>query len=205
MAFRDREEYEAWKARQDRADASRRPAESSARTRPERTAGPEPGDIELRMSPLYGLLTLFAGVVFSLLGVMPWNKGGPAFRTLCFAVGGAAVVGGILLLRNRRVIVRMTSGSLQIPEAVIPWTAIEKLERESSRRNFWIHIHLKTKRTDPDAAALKARAALRALGLSSDFDYTVLETDLPRSGPWFIEECQRRIAAAGTAKSENQS
>jgi len=30
----------------------------------------------------------------------------------------------------------------------------------------------------------------------ADFDYVILETDLPRSGLWFVEECQRRIAAA---------
>ena len=27
------------------------------------------------------------------------------------------------------------------------------------------------------------------------FDYSILETDLPRSGVWFLEECRRRVAA----------
>jgi hypothetical protein len=39
---------------------------------------------------------------------------------------------------------------------------------------------------------------LRAMGSrGADFDYAILETDLPRSGQWFIEECQRRMAASG--------
>jgi hypothetical protein len=66
------------------------------------------------------------------------------------------------------------------------------------RRNYWIGINLKTRRTDLDAVALKARAALRAMGdPGADFDYTILEADLPCSGPLFIEECQRRMKEAG--------
>ncbi len=177
MAFRSREEYETWKGLQE-------------------SGRPEPGDIELRFSPLYGILTLFAGVVFVLLGVMPWNKGGPTFRRICLVGGAAAIAAGILLLRRRPVIVRMTSRALHLRGAVIPWKEIRDLEREYSRRNFWININLKTKRTDLDAAAHKARAALRALGRSADFDYTIMENDLPRSGIWFVEECRRRMAAA---------
>jgi hypothetical protein len=35
----------------------------------------------------------------------------------------------------------------------------------------------------------------------ADFDYVILETDLPRSGPWFLEECRRRVAAAEAARA----
>lgn len=196
MAFRDRKDYETWKARRDGAETSpqARPAESSGRDGG--VVIPEPGDIALRLSPLYGLLVLAAGVVFGLLGVMPWNKGGPTFRTLCLVGGAACVLGGIVLLRNRAVIVRMTSRALHLREAVIPWAEIRSVEREYLRRNFWININLKTKRTDFDAVAQKARAALRALGQTADYDYTILENDLPRSGIWFVEECRRRMAAA---------
>jgi hypothetical protein len=30
----------------------------------------------------------------------------------------------------------------------------------------------------------------------AEFDYAILETDLPRSGLWFVEECRRRAAAS---------
>jgi len=188
MAFRSRGEYETWRAGRG----------SDARTEPGESRTSEPGEIELRVSPLYGILVLFLGVVFAALALMPWNKGGPTFRTFCLVLGAAALAGGVVLLRNRSVIVRMTSRALELREAVIPWTEISAVEREYIRRNFWINVHLKTKRTDLDAAALKARAALRALGQSADFDYTILEADLPRSGVWFVEECRRRIAAAET-------
>ena len=66
------------------------------------------------------------------------------------------------------------------------------------RRNYWIGVNLKTRRTDLDEVAKKARAALRAMGSpGADFDYVILETDLPRSGPWFIEECRRHAAGRG--------
>jgi hypothetical protein len=204
MAFRSREEYETWKARQANSPPPTAqsstgktvpPAADSLAGLPE-SGRPEPGDIELRLSPLYGLLTLFAGVVFVLLGLMPWDKGGPTFRKICLVGGAAAIAGGIALLRRRPVIVRMTSRALHLRGAVIPWTEIRDLEREYIRRNFWININLKTRRTDLDAAAQKARAALRALGQSADFDYTIMENDLPRSGIWFVEECKRRMAAA---------
>jgi hypothetical protein len=186
VAFQSREDYERWKS-------GRGTSESAS----ERTAIPEAGDIELRMSAIYGVITLFAGAVFLFLGVVPIGKGGPTFRTLCLVVGPLALLGGILLLRSRKVIVRMTRDTLQIPGAVIPWKDIDRLEREYSRRNFWIHIYLRTPRTDLDGVALKARAMLSAMGKPADYDYTILETDLPRSGIWFIEECQRRMSAGG--------
>lgn len=111
-----------------------------------------------------------------------------------------ALAGGVLLLRRRPIIVRLTSSALHLRGVVIPWTAIRGLERIRSRRNYWIGIHLKEKRTDLDSVALKARAALRALGSrGAEFDYAILETDLPRSGLWFVEECERRMAAAAGA------
>jgi len=113
-------------------------------------------------------------------------------------VGLVALAGGVLLLRRRPIIVRLTSTALHLRGVVIPWTAIRSLERVRSGRNYWIGIHLKEKRTDLDSVALKAQSVLRALrDRCADFDYAILETDLPRSGVWFVAECERRMAAAG--------
>jgi hypothetical protein len=92
----------------------------------------------------------------------------------------------------------MTASALHLRGVTIPWTEIRSLERVRDRRNYWIGIYLKTPRGDLDSVALEARAMLQAMrSPGADFDYAILETDLPRSGPWFIEECQRRMAAAG--------
>jgi len=197
MGFRSRDDYERWKSERKTSEATPR-AEQTSTPRP----GPSdpPGDIELRLSPLYALLTLGLGVVFTVLGAIPIGKGGPTFRMLCLVVGPLALLVGVLLFRNRAVIVRMTSDALHIQGAVIPWKKIDRLERGYTRRNYWVHIHLKEKRTDLDAAALKARAILRALGDAADYDYAIMENDLTRSGIWFMEECRRRIAAAEEKK-----
>jgi hypothetical protein len=93
------------------------------------------------------------------------------------------------MLRRRQVIVRMTSSALELRGVVIPWTEIRSVERVRDGRRYWIGVHLKTKRNDLDGIALKARAALKAMGSpGADFDYIVLETDLPRSGVWFVED-----------------
>jgi hypothetical protein len=113
-------------------------------------------------------------------------------------VGLVALAAGVLLLRRRPIIARLTPTALHLRGVIIPWSAIRSLERVRSGRNYWIGIHLKEKRTDLDAVALKARAALRAIGArGADFDYAILETDLPRSGLWFVQECERRMATAG--------
>jgi hypothetical protein len=199
VSFQSREEYEAWKRRAASPPASpapdARPASDAAA--PAAATG-APDDITLRLSPLYGGLVLGAGLLFVAIGFLPFGKAGPTFHTICVLVGLAAIPGGILLLRNRQVVARLTPSDLHLRGVIIPWSAIESLERVRDRRNYWIGIHLKTKRTDLDAVALKARAALRAMGSpGADFDYSILETDLPRSGLWFLEECRRRVAAAG--------
>jgi hypothetical protein len=187
MGFRSRDDYERWKSERKTSEAP---------PRAEQTFIPQAGDLELRLSPLYAVVTLGAGAVFTVLGVIPIGKGGPTFRTLCLVVGLLALAGGVVLLKNRPVIVRMTSDALHLQGAVIPWTKIDRLERGYTRRNYWVHVHLKEKRTDLHAAALKARAILRALGDAADYDYAIMENDLTRSGIWFMEECRRRMAAA---------
>ena len=160
----------------------------------------EPGDIELRLSPLYGAIVVAAGLIFTDLGLGRFGKAGPTFYTACLVAGLLVIPIGIVLLRRRPVIVRMTSSALHLQGVAIPWTDIRSLERIRDRRNSWIGVHLKIPRTDLDAAARKARAVLQAMrSPGADLDYVALETDLPRTGPWFIEECQRRIAAATAA------
>src|SRR5262245_33548807 len=151
-----------------------------------------PGDIELRLSPVYGAIVLFAGVVFTLIGILPFGKAGPKFHTICLLAGPVLIVIGIVMLRSRKVIVTMTSTALHLQGAVIPWGDIESFQRIREARNYWIGINLKTKRTDLGKMARGARAVLNAMGSrGTDFDYIILETDLPRSGLWFIDECQR--------------
>jgi hypothetical protein len=193
MAFRNREEYEGWKAGRETSRGARPPAGVPAEPVPPPTVVLEPGDIELRMSVLYAVLTLFLAVVFLVIGLIPFGKGGPTFRTLSLVIGAAAIPVGLLLYVKRPIVARLTSRALHLKNVVIPWTEIDRLERTYMRRNYWIDIHLKTRRTDLDAIALKARAALRAMGREADFDYSILETDLPKSGLWFIEECRRRM------------
>lgn len=189
MAFQSREEYEAWKRRA----ASPEPGAPA----PADPAAGDPDEVTLRLSPLYGGLVLGAGVIFIAIGFLPFGKAGPTFHTICVLVGLVAIAGGILLLRNRGVIVRMTATALHLRDVTIPWGAIRDVERVRSGRNYWVGIFLKTPRTDLDPVALKARAALRTVGgRGADFDYAILETDLPRSGLWFVEECRRRAAAA---------
>lgn len=154
------------------------------------------------MSALYAAVTLFAGVVFFVIGVIPFGKGGPTFRTLCLVVGAAAIPLGILLWVKRPIVARLTSRALHLKDVVIPWTEIDRFERSYTRRNYWVDIYLKTKRTDLDAVALKARALMRAMGRDADFDYSIIETDLPKSGLWFIEECKRRMGAADPTRSQ---
>ena len=188
MAFQSREEYEAWK-RREKAQA---PAVA-----PGSSPSPTPDEIVLRLSPLYGAMVVAAGLVFTVLGLGRFGKAGPTFYTFCLVVGLVAVVAGIWMLRRRQVIARMTSSALELRGVTIPWTEIRSVERVRDGRRFWVGVHLKTKRTDLDGIALKARAALHAMGSpGADFDYVILETDLPRSGPWFVEECQQRMAAA---------
>jgi hypothetical protein len=203
MAFQSREEYEAWKRRaagqapaSGGSDGPAPPRPSTATTAT--AAAASAGDMELRLSPLYGALVVFVGLVFTVIGLVPFGKAGPTFHTLCLIAGPVLVVIGIVMLRRRKVIVRMTSEALHLRKTVIPWNDIQSFERVRERRNYWIGINLKTRRTDLDEVAKKARAALRAMGSpGADFDYVILETDLPRSGIWFIEECQRCMAAAG--------
>src|SRR5262245_53571902 len=194
MAFQSREEYEAWKRRAG-TPAPANPAAPVGSTPP---VAVSPGDIELRLSPLYGGIVAAAGAIFTVMGIGRFGKAGPTFYTFCLVVGLAAILIGVWMLRRRGVIVRMTASALHLQGAVIPWAETRSLERVLERRNYWIGVHLKTPRTDLDGIARKAQAALRAMGSRcADFDYTLLETDLPRSGPWFIEECERRMAAAG--------
>jgi hypothetical protein len=196
VAFQSREEYEAWKRRAASTEAGGpvSPAPASNASSPAAEAS---DDVSLRLSPLYGGLVLGAGVIFTAIGFLPFGKAGPTFHTICVLVGLVAIAGGILLLRNRGVIVRMTATALHLRDVTIPWGAIRDVERVRSGRNYWVGIFLKTPRTDLDTVALKARAALRSLGArGADFDYAILETDLPRSGLWFVEECRRRMAAA---------
>jgi hypothetical protein len=141
-------------------------------------------------------------VVFTVIGFAPSGKAGPTFHMICRVVGPLAILAGALMLRGRKVIVRITSSALHIPGAVIPWKDIDNFQRVREARNYWIGINLKTKRTDLDGVARKAQKVLHAIGSRcAEFDYAILETDLPRSGLWFIDECQRRMAAAGGAKS----
>ena len=195
MAFQSREEYEAWKR-----GAAAAPGTGSAPGANDRSSAPVasgPGDIELRLSAIYGAIVVAGGVIFAVLGLGRFGKAGPTFYTFCLAVGLLAIPIGIVLLRRRSIIVRMTSSALHLRGTTIPWTEIRNLERVRERRSYWIGIYLKTPRTDLDAVALKARAMLKAMrSPGADFDYAILETDLPRSGLWFIEECQRRMAAA---------
>jgi|SRR5215471_9640723 len=205
MAFQSREEYEAWKRRATGQAAASGSAPSTGRTNP-LPAMPSaamtlsgstasPGDIELRLSALYGAIVVFAGVVFTVIGLVPFGKAGPTFHEICLLVGPVLAMIGIVLLRRRKVIVKMTSDALHLPNVVIPWSEIQSFERVRDRRNYWIGVNLKTRRSDLDEIAKKARAVLKAMGSpGADFDYAILETDLPRSGLWFIEECQRRMA-----------
>ena len=194
MAFQSREEYEAWKRRAAAAPGS---APDPA-PQPEPPLSSDPGDVELRLSALYGAIVLAGGSIFAVLGLGRFGKAGPTFYTACLVIGLLAIPIGIALLRRRPVIVRMTASALHLRGVAIPWNDIRSLERVRERRNYWIGIYLKTPRTDFDAVALKARAMLQAVrSPGADFDYAILETDLPRSGLWFIEECQRRMAAAG--------
>jgi hypothetical protein len=191
VAFQSREEYEAWKRREKAQAPAVAPGSSPSST---------PDEIALRLSPLYGAMVAAAGLVFTVLGLGRFGKAGPTFYTFCLVVGLVAVVAGIWMLRRRQVIVRMTSSTLHLPGVAIPWTEIRSVERVRDGRRFWIGVHLKTKRTDLDGVALKARAVLQAMGSPGpDFDYVILETDLPRSGLWFVEECQRRMVATAAA------
>lgn len=191
MAFQSREEYEAWKRREK--------AQAPAGT-PDSSPSSPPDEIVLRLSPFYGAMVVAAGLVFTVLGLGRFGKAGPTFYAFCLVIGLLGVVAGIGMLRRRHVIVRMTSSVLQLRGVVIPWTEIRSVERVRDGRRYWIGVHLKTKRTDLDGIALKARAALEAMGSpGADFDYVILETDLPRSGVWFVEECQRRMAAAAAS------
>jgi hypothetical protein len=191
VAFQSREEYEAWKRR----EKTQAPAVA-----PGSPPGSTPDEIVLRLSPLYGAMVFAAGLVFTVLGLGRFGKAGPTFYAFCLVVGLAALVAGVWMLRRRQVIVRMTSSALHLPGVVIPWTEIRSVERVRDGRRYWVGVHLKTKRNDLDGIALKARAVLQAMGSpGADFDYVILETDLPRSGVWFVEECQRRIAGASPA------
>jgi len=190
VAFQSREEYEAWKRREKTQAPAVAPGSPPSST---------PDEIELRLSPLYGAMVIAAGLVFTVLGLGRFGKAGSTFYTFCLVVGLVALAAGIGMLRRRQVIVRMTSSALEFRGVVIPWTEIRSVERVRDGRRFWIGVHLKTKRTDLDGVALKARAALQAMGSpGADFDYVILETDLPRSGVWLVEECQRRIAVAAS-------
>ncbi|HEX4440400.1 MAG TPA: hypothetical protein VH854_10050 [Thermoanaerobaculia bacterium] len=190
MSFRSREEYEAWKRRA----GTPPPVSPSAPIPPEAS---EPGEIALRLSPLYGVLILAAGAVFAVLGLGRFGKAGPTFYTLCLAAGLVAILGGVWLLRRRGIIVRMTSSALHLREVAIPWREIRSVERVRDGRRYWVGICLTTPRTDLDDVALKARAVLRAMrSPGAECDYSILETDLPRSTVWFVEECRRRMAAA---------
>ena len=195
MAFQSREEYEAWKRRA--AAPANAPPSATAGGSTTPTAG-DPGDVELRLSPLYGGIFVAAGVIFTVMGLGRFGKAGPTFYTLSVVGGLLAIAIGIWMLRSRSVIVQMTASALHLQGAVIPWTEIRDLERVRQQRNYWIGIYLKNPRADRDGIARKAQAVLRAMGSrGADFDYAILETDLPRSGQWFIEECQRRMATSG--------
>jgi hypothetical protein len=201
MAFQSREEYEAWKRRATAPTSASAPAAPSGATTPPApsTTIPSPEDIELRLSPLYGALMVFIGLVFTVIGFVPFGKAGPTFHTICRIVGPAAILAGIVMLHRRNVIVRITSSALCLRNAVIPWNEIASFQRFRLARSYWIGINLKIKRTDLGESAKKAEAILRAMGKSSpDVDYVIMETDLPRSGRWFINECERRMAAAAT-------
>lgn len=198
MAFGSREEYEARRRAKPVGDAvpqSPSAAASAARPAGPRSVGREDrGDIELRMSPLFGALVLLTGLTFCVLAVLPQNRGGRNFRIFCAVAGAGAVVGGVLLLRRRGVVVRMTAMELHLPGAVIPWEEIRDIRRARSYRSTWIGIYLKNPRTDLSGIQRRARAILAAnQSPLADADYAILETDLPRPGLWFLEECRRRM------------
>jgi hypothetical protein len=196
LTFQSREEYEAWKRRAATAEPGA-PASAAPASPALAPGGDTTNDVTLRLSALYGGLVLGSGVIFTAIGFLPFGKAGPTFRTICVLAGLAAILGGILLLRSRPVIVRLTPLALELRGVAIPWSEIRSLERVREGRNYWIGVYLKTPRTDLDSIALKARAALEAMrSRGADFDYVVLETDLPRSGLWFVDECRRRVAAA---------
>ena len=192
MGFQSREEYEAWKRRAAAAPGSA--PDPPPHPKPPPSSGPD--DVELRLSGIYGAIVVAGGSIFAVLGLGRFGKAGPTFYTACLVIGLLAIPIGIVLLGRRPVIVRMTASALHLRGVAIPWTEIRSLERVRDRRNSWIGVHLKNPRTDLDGAAQKARAVLEAMrSPGADFDYVVLETDLPRSGLWFMEECQRRMAA----------
>lgn len=192
MAFQSREDYKAWKAGRTTVPTS---APAPSAPQPPGTIS-SPGDVELRLSPLYAILFLGAGAVFTFLGLTRLGKAGPTFYSLCLAGGLIAIFVGIVMLQRRKVIVRMTSTALHLQGAVVPWKDIRSVEIVGFRRR-WVGIYLLTPRTDLDAIALKARAAMKAMRYAgADFDYSILETDLPRSGEWFVEACTKRATAA---------
>jgi hypothetical protein len=191
VPFQSREEYEAWKRREKAASPPVVPGASPSAN---------PDEIALRLSPLYGAIVAAAGAIFTVLGLGRFGKAGPTFYSFCVVVGLVAVAAGVWMLRRRQIIVRMTSSALELRGVVIPWTEIRSVERVRDGRRYWIGIYLKAKRTDLDGVAVKAQAVLRTMNSPlADCDYSILETDLPRSGVWFVEECQRRIAAAAPA------
>jgi hypothetical protein len=198
MAFGSREEYEARRRVKPVSDAV--PQSPGVAAPAARSAGPrsvgqaDRSDVELRMSPLYGAIVLLAGLTFCVLAVLPQNRGGRNFRIFCAVTGAGAVAGGILLLRRRGVVVRMTATELHLPGAAIPWGEIRDIRRARSYRSYWIGIYLKNPRTDLTGVQRRARAMLAASQSPlADADYAILETDLPRSGLWFLEECRRRM------------
>src|SRR5215472_17849622 len=197
MAFGSREEYEARRRAKHAGDAVPQSPGGAApvaqRAGPRSVGRTDRSDIELRMSPLYGALVLLAGLTFCVLAVLPQNRGGRNFRIFCAVTGTGAVAGGVLLLRRRGVVVRMTATELHLPGAVIPWGEIRDIRRARSYRSSWIGIYLKNPRTDLSGIQRQARAILAANQSSlADADYAILETDLPRSGLWFLEECYTR-------------
>jgi hypothetical protein len=151
-------------------------------------------DIELRLSPLYAFLFIGGGVVFVFLGSVP-SKAGPLFHQLAFAGGLLAIGGGIIMYLRRPVIVRLTARSLQLPgRVIVPWEKIDRLERKATMRRYWIYVFLKEPRKDLTPVQIRARQLLRASNSpGADADYSILETDLPCSGVWFVDECMRRV------------
>jgi hypothetical protein len=198
MAFGSRQKQEAGRARRTAGDV---PGQREAVAPAGQAAGPrpierrEPADLELRMSPLYGGIVLSVGLTFCVLAVLPRNTGGRNFRVFCGITGVGAMAGGILLLRRRPVVVRMTATELCLPGAVIPWSELQDVRRARSYRNFWIGVYLKNPRKDLDGVSRRAREMLMAQNAPlADADYVIRETDLPRSGLWFLEECRKRMA-----------
>ncbi len=185
-------------------------------------------DLEIRLSAIYSwILIVFGVLLFFPSWFLMFSNGGRrtgGLGVLILVLSIVAAVGGNYWRHHLPVMVRMTMSQLCLPclwprRVVIDWKEITEIEKKTltlSRHGIrqmaeFVCIKLKSPipATDPLSQAFPAYKRFNE-ALSKGLSHAILggydialnpQDQVSRTADWFIAECGKRMAAAGSESS----